>query len=138
MSEASIITGVHHVNLLVRDLDRAMTQYQAQLGVAGFIVDELPGRGVRTARFRAGETWIVLVQPIAAGEPQRVLDEHGEGLFLLSLGVSDLPGAMDAVHAGGGGLTSDQPRTGLDGWQVIDLDSASISGGQIQLTGASD
>ena len=77
---------VHHVNLLVRDLQTAKQQY-ASLFDVDFIDESLPSRGVITARFLAGETWIVLVQPVGDGAPMRRLREKGEGLFLLSLGV---------------------------------------------------
>lgn len=129
-----MITGVHHINLLVRDLDAAMVRYRRQLGVTKFEEAELAGRGVRTARFKAGSTWIVLVQPIAPGEPQRVLDTQGEGLFLLSFEVEDLSEAMDRVSDNGGALTSASPRTGLDSWQVIDLDPKCLANARVQLT----
>ena len=129
-----MITGVHHINLLVRDLEAGMAKWRDQLGVCEFEIDELPGRGVRTARFRAGPTWIVLVQPVAPGEPQRVLEEQGEGLFLLSLSVDDLDRAVDVVRSGGGSTTSPQPRSGLDDWRIIDLSPESICQGRIQLT----
>ena len=129
-----MIKGVHHINLLVRDLEQAMAQWQAQLGVTDFVIDELPGRGVRTARFMAGPTWIVLVQPVAPGEPQRVLDEQGEGLFLLSLTVDDLEVAVEQVRSGGGGTTGSQPRRGLEDWQIIDIDPDNLCQGRVQLT----
>jgi methylmalonyl-CoA/ethylmalonyl-CoA epimerase len=125
---------VHHVNLLVRDLEVAMDSYRRQLGVLEFVREDLPGRGVRTARFAAGESWIVLVQPVAEGEPMRQLRERGEGLFLLSLGFADLEGAMARVVAGGGALTSTEPRSGLCGWQVIDVAPETLHGGHLQLT----
>ena len=128
-----MIRGVHHINLLVRDLPRAMEQYQQQLGVAQFDVAELPGRGVRTARFMAGDTAIVLVQPVAEGEPMRQLQSQGEGLFLLSFEVDNLESACERVVAGGGQLVG-EPRKGLDNWQVVDIDTTGISGGQLQLT----
>lgn len=131
---AGVITGVHHVNLLVRDLEQAMASYRAQLGVDDFIVASLAGRGVRTARFKAGETWIVLVQPVAEGEPMRQLRERGEGLFLLSFAVDDLEAASATVLAGGGSFTSDTPRRGLADWEVIDLEPAHIHQAPLQLT----
>ena len=76
----------------------------------------------------------MLVQPVASGEPQRVLEEQGEGLFLLSLSVDDLDCAVDAVRSGGGSTTSPQPRSGLDDWRIIDLSPESICQGRIQLT----
>lgn len=57
-----MLTHVHHINLLVRDLDSAISQYGA-LGVTEFLRGNLQGRGVKTVRFRAGETWIVLIEP---------------------------------------------------------------------------
>ncbi len=129
-----MINGVHHINLLVRNLEQAVEQYRRQLGVDSFQWDELPGRGVRMARFQAGGTWVVLVQPVADGEPMRVLREQGEGLFLLSFGVDSLDDAMERVTDGGGGFINDGPRQGLDNWRVIDLDPSCVAGAALQLT----
>jgi methylmalonyl-CoA/ethylmalonyl-CoA epimerase len=128
-----MIRGIHHVNLLVRDLDVAVERYTRLLGIKEFVFDSLSSRAVRTARFRAGDSWIVLVQPTGPGEPQRVLDEEGEGLFLLSFDVSHLADASEAILAADGQL-SGPPRIGLDGWSVVDLDRAALCGGRIQLT----
>lgn len=128
-----MIRRVHHINLLVRDLTKAMDQYQRQLGVVHFDIADLPGRSVRTARFMAGDTAIVLVQPLADGEPMRQLQRHGEGLFLLSFEVDDLGTACEQVIAGGGQLRG-EPRRGLDNWQVVDLEPTAVSGGELQLT----
>lgn len=132
--DPGLITGVHHINLLVADLDAAMGLWQAQLGVTGFEEDQLEDRGVRTARIRLGPTWLVLVQPVSDGEPMRILRERGEGLFLLSLGVANLDAAVAQVTAGGGATTSDIPRRGLDEWRVIDLDPTRLAGAPVQLT----
>jgi methylmalonyl-CoA/ethylmalonyl-CoA epimerase len=130
---SAMIRGIHHVNLLVRDLDVAVERYTRLLGIKEFVFDSLSSRAVRTARFRAGDSWIVLVQPTGPGEPQRVLDEEGEGLFLLSFDVSHLADASEAILAADGQL-SGPPRIGLDGWSVVDLDRAALCGGRIQLT----
>ena len=130
---SAMIRGIHHVNLLVRDLDAAVERYTRLLGIKEFVFDSLSSRAVRTARFRAGDSWIVLVQPTGPEEPQRVLDEEGEGLFLLSFDVSHLADASEAILAADGQL-SGPPRIGLDGWSVVDLDRAELCGGRIQLT----
>lgn len=132
--ENTHVTGIHHINLLVADLDQAMVLWQQQLGLTGFKEDSLEGRGVRTARIRLGATWLVLVQPVSEGEPMRQLRERGEGLFLLSLGVSDLELAVAKVKEGGGETTSVQPRQGLENWRVIDLEPTLLAGAPIQLT----
>lgn len=129
---ASQISGIHHINFLVRDLDAAEQRYRELLGLEPALRAELPGRGVITARFKLGESWLVLVQPTSEeGEPARLLREHGEGFMLLSLAVDDLDGALAAAFAAGGQVGPE--RTGLEGWRVADLSSTDTFGAQLQL-----
>ncbi len=130
-----MLKNVHHINLLVRDLDAAVAQYRSVLGIDRFEREALPGRGALTARFRIGDTWIVLVQPVdPEGVPGRHLAQHGEGLFLLSLGVDSLDAAREGVVAGGGAVDGAGPRGGLDGWRVLDLDPGCLAGAPLQFT----
>ena len=132
---ASAPRGIHHINFVVRDLDAAEARYRALLGLGPAIRDPLPGRGVLTARFRIGESWLVLVQPLGEdGEPARHLREHGEGFFLLSFEVDSLESAVADATAAGARFTADAPRSGLEDWQVIDFDPADTFGAQLQLT----
>lgn len=126
------ISRVHHLNFLVRDLDAAIARYEAVLGLPVARVDALPERGVRTARFRAGETWIVLVQPVAEGEPMRLLERNGEGFFLVSYEVDDLRAAVAQAATAGVPSISGAPRRGLDGWRVVDLDPSAMHGVLVQ------
>jgi methylmalonyl-CoA/ethylmalonyl-CoA epimerase len=128
-----MIRGVHHLNFLVRDLDEAVDRYERSLGVEILRRDELPGRGVLTARFRAGDTWIVLVQPVADGEPMRYLERHGEGFYLISYEVDDVLRAAATARLAGVQTTSDAPRAGLDGWQIVDIDAKTMNGVSVQL-----
>lgn len=121
-----MIRGVHHINFLVRDLESAVERHERLLGVHIERIDELPERGVRVARFRAGETWIALVQPVAEGEPMQRLREHGEGFFLISYRVDDVEAAAERIRDAGGRTTSAVPRQGLDRWRVIDIDPAGL------------
>lgn len=130
-----MLNRIHHINLLVHNLDAAVARYTNAFGVDQWLFDELPGRGVRTARFQAGESWIVLVQPIdPEGAPGKYLAEHGEGLFLLSLGVESLEDALDSIEHSDGGLLDGPVRTGLDGWRVADLSRQAFFDAQLQLT----
>jgi methylmalonyl-CoA/ethylmalonyl-CoA epimerase len=129
-----MLKNVHHINLLVRDLDAAVQRYQQTLGINEMLYGDLSQRGVRTARFRVGETWIVLVQPTdSEGVPGRHLAEHGEGLFLLSFEVDSLTAAVADIKGRGGNLLSEQPRQGLEDWQVVDLDPEQFYGARLQL-----
>jgi methylmalonyl-CoA/ethylmalonyl-CoA epimerase len=95
---------------------------------------DLSQRGVRTARFRVGETWIVLVQPTdSEGVPGRHLEEHGEGLFLLSFEVDSVADTVSEIKARGCQFRAEQPRQGLEDWRVVDLDPEQFFGVQLQL-----
>mgnify|MGYP006077772721 CR=1 FL=1 len=129
-----MIDRIHHINFLVKDLDAAVERYKALLGDVELHYGDLEGRGVRTARFRLGESWLVLVQPTSAdGAPALHLAQHGEGFFLLSLGVTSLTEAVGEVSARGGKFASGKPRQGLEDWLVSDLDDQQFFGAQLQL-----
>jgi methylmalonyl-CoA/ethylmalonyl-CoA epimerase len=129
-----MFNGVHHINFLVRDLMTAVERYRALLGIESFEYGELDVRGVRTARFLVGQTWLVLVQPTDTDSvPGRHLAEHGEGIFLVSLGVDSVEAAARNIKSRGGEFVSESPRKGLENWLVIDLDSSQFFDAQIQL-----
>jgi methylmalonyl-CoA/ethylmalonyl-CoA epimerase len=131
------VTGIHHINFLVRDLDQAEARYRRLLGLGPAIREGLPGRGVDTARFRIGQTWLVLVQPTSDdGEPARLLREQGEGFMLLSFAVDNLDEAMASATAAGARFSGGGERLGLAGWRIIDFDSADTTGALLQLTEA--
>ena len=129
-----MLKNVHHINLLVKDLDVAVQRYQQTLGIGDMLFGDLSQRGVRTARFRVGETWIVLVQPTdPEGVPGKHLAEHGEGLFLLSFEVDSLAEAVGDIKRRGGQVLAERPRQGLEDWEVVDLDPEQTFGAQLQL-----
>jgi methylmalonyl-CoA/ethylmalonyl-CoA epimerase len=130
-----MVKRIHHINFLVHDLEAAIRRYQELLGVTVYAREDLESRGVRLARFRVGEVWIVLVQPISEeGVPARNLRRHGEGFFLISYEVDDVAQAASDIKAKGVRLINEEPRQGVSGWRLMDLDPADTFGTQIQLT----
>ncbi|MEZ5498077.1 MAG: VOC family protein [Steroidobacteraceae bacterium] len=127
-----MVTGVHHINFLVRDLDAARERFSS-LGLKFESPVTLPARGVVTSRARLGNVWLVLVQPQSMDSlPGRRLAAQGEGIFLVSFEVDDLDSAVAAIGENGGRVSGD-PRHGLDDWQVIDLDPTAFCGAALQL-----
>ncbi len=126
-------TGIHHINFIVRDLDEAIASYERILGVAPFVVVDHALRGARAARIRVGECWLVLVCPYdAESVPGRFLAEHGEGFFLLSLGVEDLAQSIEQLGAEGVECTDTKARAGILDWRVADI--GAVHGALMQLT----
>lgn len=132
MPDAALPRRLHHLNLVVPDLDAAIDHWQALLGAAP-VRDPLPGRGVRTARFDLDGVWLVLLEPIdRESVPGRYYAAHGPGLFLLSFGVDDPAAALTALAARGIDPLG-PPRTGLADWQVQDVNPDPVTGVHLQL-----
>ncbi len=130
-----MLNKVHHINFLVKDLEAAVGRYQTLFDIQPDATSTLAARGVRTARFKLGDVWLVLVQPTNPDSvPGRHLAEHGEGFFLISFQVDDVESASATLQERGGRLLQKAPRQGLGDWRVIDLDPADTFGAQMQFT----
>lgn len=124
-----MISHLHHINFIVRDLKSAVHRYQKTLGFGEFIYDSLDTRGVITARIMVGDTWIVLVQPTdSTSKPGQYLERHGEGFFLLSFATDRLNDMLNASNQ------AIEKRYGLENWQVADFPEDKFFGAQFQLT----
>lgn len=129
---SAMITHIHHINILVRNLDASVTYWSGLLGKSADI-QRLEGRGVTTARYQLGQTHLVLVSPES---PESVLwpllETQGEGLFLLSLGTDDLENALNTLADQSIESTS-AIRQGLLNWQVCDIASPAMGEHILQL-----
>lgn len=129
-----MLDSVHHINILVRDIERARARFVQAMGVEFGALETLAARGAVASRARIGATWLVLVQPTDPhGVPGQRLAARGEGVFLISFGVADLDAAIASLAARGVGCTSAEPRRGLDDWCVIDTALGAEFGVDLQL-----
>jgi methylmalonyl-CoA/ethylmalonyl-CoA epimerase len=118
-----MITGVHHLTVVVRDLDQAVERWKA-------ILDCEP---IFEERFALGNTWLALVAPYdPQGVPGRHLAQHGEGLLLVSLSVDSLDQTQAALADRGVGMRG-PARKGVDGWSIHDLESDLLGAVTLQL-----
>jgi len=130
-----MISHIHHINFLVKDIEQSITRYEMLFGKDTFQRDTLEQRAVITARAKLGETWFILVQPVDKDSvPAQHLQKHGEGFFLLSLATDDLDSTKNQIES-----QLDQPfatpeRAGLDNWRIIDFRPEDFFSAQLQLT----
>lgn len=125
---------LHHLDIVVRDLDRAEARYRQVLGVEPLPRESFPERGIELVRFRIGETWLILVRPTdETGPVAAFLAEHGEGFFHLAVEVGDIEERARALTAEGVRLTSTDPRIGIDGWKLVDVELDETFGAMVQL-----
>ena len=133
----TVLNSVHHINFIVADLDVAVKAYQDMLGLGPFEYEELPERGVSTARIRVGAVWIVLVSPRSNDSvAAHYLEAHGEGFFLLSFGVDNLEQAIVELAQRGTLPVDRTARPGILNWQVADLETEDSLGVRFHLTQA--
>jgi methylmalonyl-CoA/ethylmalonyl-CoA epimerase len=133
-----MISHLHHINFIVRNLDEAVNRYAEVFDLDNFIFDALDNRGVKTARTKIGETWLVLVEPVSEhGAPARHLREFGEGFFLMSLATDGFDQHFEQLNNRFDDTTTlkpPKPRKGLADWTVSDLPISAFFGAQLQLT----
>jgi len=139
LCEAFMIKRIHHINFIVKDLEKALLRYRVLFGDPVSESETLPQRGIKLARFKVGETWLILVQPLGSeGVPARYLKQHGEGFFLISCQVDDVRKAASMVSSDGIRVLDQFPRQGLDDWEVMDLDPDDLFGVDFQLVESAD
>jgi methylmalonyl-CoA/ethylmalonyl-CoA epimerase len=125
---------LHHLDVVVRDLNRAEERYRKVLGVDPLPRENFPERGIDLVRFRVGETWLILVQPTTDDGPVAdFLAEHGEGFFHMAVEVGDVRERARTLSSHGIRLTNTEPRIGVDGWKLVDIEIDETFGAMIQL-----
>ncbi len=130
-----MVQCIHHIDFVVRDLERATQLYRKILGREPLQRESLPSRGIDLVRFRVGETWIILVQPLSgAGPVADFLRRHGEGFFHIAYQVDgDVEATGRSLADDGIGVVNPEPRLGVEGWKLVDLEIEDTLGAMIQL-----
>jgi len=125
-----MLKRVHHIDYLVRDLDRSIAQYTKAFGIQ--IENRVQLQGVDLAYFRIGDVLMALISPV---DPNSPLKKQGESFIHMGCEVDSLDEAVQEMQAKGVRLKNDTPRPGLADWQIwlIDLADGETNGPTIQL-----
>lgn len=127
-------TGVQHIAIVVRDLERARDMFTDLLGVTPSEVVEVADQKANVCFFRVGEVKIELVCPNADNESlNHFLDTRGEGLHHICIGVDDLEKTLVAYTEKGISLIDKTPRIGAEGHKIAFVHPKSAAGVLIEL-----
>jgi methylmalonyl-CoA/ethylmalonyl-CoA epimerase len=119
---------LHHVGIIVRDLDAAVARYR-NLGFPEPEISEVADQDVRVATFLAGPGYVELIAPtVSKGGLVRFLDSRGESLHHLAYAVPDIRRALDELRARGFELIDESPRRGVHDWLVAFVHPKSCHG----------
>jgi methylmalonyl-CoA/ethylmalonyl-CoA epimerase len=110
------IAKIHHVAVVVRDLEGSLGLYRDNLGLELEKVMPIPSDHVRIGFVLVGEVKIELVQPTdATTGVSRFLESKGEGFHHICFEVPDIQAALDRLASDGLQLIDTSPRMGADG-----------------------
>lgn len=108
------VTSVDHIIIAVRDLKEAEKNYTAIFGREPSWKGVHPGVGTGNVLYRLANTYVELYAPVAEGANADTLkahlDEKGEGLYGIVLGLDDAAAATAAFNVRG--LKSGDPVDG--------------------------
>jgi methylmalonyl-CoA epimerase len=107
---------VHHVAVVVRDLDTALGFYRDTLHLELDLVMPIESDGVRIAFLPVGESSIELVEPTRNDTGvARFLESRGEGFHHVCLEVDDIAAELARLGERGVELIDSAPRRGAEG-----------------------
>jgi methylmalonyl-CoA/ethylmalonyl-CoA epimerase len=111
-----MLKKIHHVGVVVPDLDEAMKLWRDTLGLHLTKSMVVQDQGVKAALLQAGETEIELLEPI---NPEngvgKFLAKRGGGLHHVCFATDDVALELEAARAKGIQLIDQKPRPGLAG-----------------------
>lgn len=124
------VLRLHHLGVLVADLDAASDFYTGTLGLGGGEPHEAPAHDIRALLLDAGGSHIELFAPLTPDGPiAGTLAKRGAGMHHVAYEVADIDAALDACRAAGIQLIDQHARPGLhEGWRVAFLHPRSCGG----------
>lgn len=112
----SEIKKIHHVAVVVEDVERSLHFWRDVLGMETSLVKAVPEQKARIAFLPAGEGELELVQPVDADSGlARYLAKRGEGMHHICLQVMDIAGMLTRMKTNGIRLIDEQPVKGEAG-----------------------
>jgi methylmalonyl-CoA/ethylmalonyl-CoA epimerase len=102
---------IDHICIAVKDLKEAVAQYTKafQLDQVDAYVDE--NEKINVVRFMVGEVGFELMESTSEdGEVAKFIKKNGEGVFLISFKVPDVPEAMQELADKGVKVIDETPR----------------------------
>jgi len=90
-----LIKGLHHVGVVVSNLDEALKTYKTALGLEPSYVKEVKDQKIRVASFKVGESTLELFEPTDPGSTVAgFLAKRGEGMHHIAK-ANTAPGARN-------------------------------------------
>jgi len=130
----AMLWRLHHVGLIVRDLEATSAQYTEKLGLRLDRVEDYGDGLLRIGFLVCGDVFLELIQPLTDDGPNAAwLRTVGEGLQHLAFEVGDVNGTLAELTARGVPLLDRGARRGASGTRIAFLDPRGFAGSLLEL-----
>jgi methylmalonyl-CoA/ethylmalonyl-CoA epimerase len=128
-----MITKVHHVGVVVRDVEAAMRFWRDTLGLHLHKMETMHDQGVKAALLNIGDSEVELLEPVVDDNGvARYLQRKGEGLHHICFQSDDIESDLSALRYKGAELIDQQTRIGLAG-RICFLHPNAMDGALVEL-----
>ena len=124
-----MLDKIHHIGIVVRDLDVARKTFETLLGVAGGPTKSSQEAGLATIDFKVGDSGVELLGTLRDDTSYaRFLSERGEGIHHLAYGVKDIEAAAEQLKSVGFRPRTEKPLVGMHGVRILFFEPTEIHG----------
>jgi methylmalonyl-CoA epimerase len=124
---------IDHLGIAVASLDKALTFYEAQLGMTVSLRETVENEKVNVAMLPAGDSRIELLEATGADSViAKFIEKRGEGLHHVAVKVPDLSATVGRLKQNGARLLND-PRPGAGGHLYVFVHPSSTGGVLLEL-----
>jgi methylmalonyl-CoA/ethylmalonyl-CoA epimerase len=128
------ITRIHHIALVVPEVEPALAFWRDVLGLPLEDVSDVPEQASRIAFLPTGEGEVELVQPVTADSGvAKFLQKRGPGIHHVCFETDDLDGMIETLKKKGVRLIGDKPSAGAGGKRMIFIHPESAGGVLVEL-----
>jgi methylmalonyl-CoA/ethylmalonyl-CoA epimerase len=111
-----MIKKIHHIGIVVRDIEEAFTFYRDALGLPVHKMETVVDQDVKAALLTLGHSEIELLEPLSnTSGIGRFLERRGEGMHHLCFETDDVAAELEVAKAKGLEVIDQAPRKGLAG-----------------------
>lgn len=124
------VLRLHHLGVLVRELDAVIGFYTGQLGFTAGERHAAPEHDIDAVLLELGDTLVELFAPLTPdGRIAEALAKRGPGVHHVAYEVADLDAALESCRRAGIQLVDQQPRRGVHPtWRIAFLHPRSCGG----------
>ena len=128
------LVDLDHVGIAVVSLDEAVEHYRKTLGVDPHHSETIEEQGVREVLFRAGTSFIQLLEPLGPDTPVgKFIERKGPGVHHIGYRVSSVEQTLAHLKSEGVPLVDEVPRIGSMGNTIAFVHPKGFDGVLVEL-----